>query len=149
MSSKYQVLSSKYGEERKKEINYQFCNFQSNLNYSMNKVFDFEERTAKFGENVIVLCKSLKQDVISRPLISQIVRSATSIGANYQEANGASSKKDFRNKIHICKKEAQETKHWFRMLRQCFPEKEEDIMILWKEAQELTLIFQKIASSSK
>lgn len=96
-----------------------------------------------------MLCKSLKQDAISRPLISQIVRSATSVGANYQEANGASSRKDFKNKIHICKKEAQETKHWLRMLKEYFPEKQEEIMVLWKEAQELTLIFQKITSSLK
>jgi hypothetical protein len=45
----------------------------------MNK-FDLEERTAKFGENVILFCKSAKKDTVSSPLISQIVRSATSIG---------------------------------------------------------------------
>ena len=55
-------------------------------------VYDLEERTAKFGESIIVLCKKIKQDTITRPLISQLVRSATSIGANYMEANGASSK---------------------------------------------------------
>ena len=68
------------------------------------KSYDLEERTARFGENVIVFCRSIKQDTISKPLISQIVRSGTSIGANYMEANVASSKKDFRNKIYICKK---------------------------------------------
>ena len=72
------------------------------MNQSTNK-YDLEERTAKFGEKVIELCKSLKQDSISTPIIRQFVRSSTSIGANYMEANGASSKKDFRNKIHICK----------------------------------------------
>lgn len=113
----------------------------------MTKPFDLEERTAIFSEGVIVLCKSLKQDSISKPIIDQLIRSTTSIGANYMEANGASSRKDFRNKIHICKKETQETKYWLRILKQCFPENEERIMILWKEAQELTLIFQKITSS--
>ena len=73
--------------------------------------YDLEERTAKLGERVIIFCREIKQDVITRPLISQLVRSGTSIGANYMEANGAVSKKDFNNKIHICKKEAQETKH--------------------------------------
>ncbi len=63
------------------------------------------------------------------------------------EANGASSKKDFRNKIYICKKEAQETKHWLRMIAQCMPDKKEEIRMLWQEAQELTLIFHKIISS--
>ncbi|MEI8097173.1 MAG: four helix bundle protein [Candidatus Moraniibacteriota bacterium] len=61
------------------------------------KTFDLEERTAQFGESIILFCKTLKQDTITKPLISQIVRSATSVGANYMEANGASSKKDFRN----------------------------------------------------
>jgi len=85
--------------------------------------------------------------MISRPLISQLIRSATSIGANYMEANGASSKKDFTNKIFICKKESQETKHWLRMIKKCNPETEAKIMILWNECQELTLIFQKITNS--
>ena len=73
--------------------------------------YDLEERTARLGENVIVFVKTLNKDSVNNPLISQIVRSATSIGANYMEANQASSKKDFRNKIYICKKEANETKY--------------------------------------
>lgn len=109
--------------------------------------YNLEERTAVFGEHIIRLCKTLKQDVIIKPIISQLVRSATSIGANYCEANGASSKKDFRNKIFICKKEAQETKHWLRMLVICVPEKKIEVRKLWQEAQEFTLIFGKIVSS--
>jgi len=108
--------------------------------------YDLEERTAKFGEETIEFCKVIKQDVIARPIISQLIRSATSIGANYMEANAASSKRDFRNKIFICKKEAQETKHWLRMISKCAPEKKEEIRRLWKECQELTLIFGKIVS---
>ncbi len=106
--------------------------------------YDLEERTAKFGEEIIEFCKNLRQDVVNRPIISQLVRSGTSIGANYMEANAASSRKDFRNKIFICKKEAQETKHWLRMISKCMPERKEEARKLWKEAQELTLIFGKI-----
>ncbi len=113
---------------------------------SSNK-YNLEERTAKFGENIIIFCREIKQDAITRPIISQLIRSGTSIGANYMEANGASSKKDFGNKIFICKKEAQETKHWLRMMAKCEPQKAEDTRKLWKECQELTLIFQKITSS--
>lgn len=110
--------------------------------------YNLEERTAKFGENIIKFCQHAKQDVVTKPLISQLVRSGTSIGANYMEANAASSKKDFQNKIFICKKEAQETKHWLRMVSNCFPDNEKDeIRKLWGEAQELTMIFQKITSS--
>jgi len=113
-----------------------------------NKVYDLEERTASFGEAVIRLCKAIKKDAITSPLINQLVRSATSIGANYMEANGASSKRDFIHKIFICKKECQETKHWLRMLAICI-DNDADIRRLWKECQELTLIFQKIGSSSR
>ena len=118
------------------------------MNRLSNK-YDLEDRTAKFGENVIKLCQAVEQNTIVRPIINQIIRSATSIGANYCEANNASSKKDFRNKICICKKEAQETKHWLRMMAVAVPGKKEEIRILWKECQELTMIFQKIISSCK
>ena len=94
-------------------------------------MYDLEERTAVFGENVIKFCKNLEQNTITKPLINQLIRSATSIGANYMEANCASSKKDFRNKIFICKKESQETKHWLRMLLTCFENSKEDIRKLW------------------
>ena len=109
--------------------------------------YNLEERTAKFGEDIIDLCKTIEQNAITKPIINQLIRSGTSIGANYMEANGASSRKDFKNKIFICKKEAQETKHWLRMLARCLPERKEEIKLLWKECQELTLIFQKIISS--
>ncbi len=113
----------------------------SNVNY------DLEERTAKYGEAIIAFCRSAPQNPITKPLISQLIRSGTSIGANYMEANGASSRKDFKNKIFICKKEAQETKHWLRMFAKAVPEQKENIRTLWAEAQELTLIFQKITNT--
>jgi len=112
-----------------------------------NKKYNLDIRTAKFGEDIIVFCKSLKPDNINRPIINQLIRSGTSIGANYCEANNASSKKDFRNKIFICKKESQETKYWLQMIAKCHPERKEEIRKLWKECQELTMIFQKIIST--
>lgn len=114
----------------------------------LSKNYDLEERTAKFGEEVIKFCRSMNQDVISKPIISQLVRSATSVGANYMEANTASSRKDFRNKISICKKEAQETRHWLRMIAEAASNCKEEARKLWKECQELVLIFQKIISST-
>ena len=111
--------------------------------------FDLEERTAKFGEEIIDFCKNLNQNALTKPIISQLIRSGTGIGANYMETNAASSRKDFKNKIFICKKETQETKHWLRMMARCFPNEKEKLKVLWKEAQELTLIFQKITNSLK
>lgn len=109
--------------------------------------YDLEERTAKFGEKVIKLTKKIQPTIVSRPIIIQLVKSSTSIGANYMEANGASSKKDFKNKIYLCKKEAQETKHWLRMLSVCLPEEKVSIDKIFQECQELILIFGKIVST--
>ena len=58
--------------------------------------YDLEERTAKFGENIIDLCKKVPKSVINIPIIDQLIRAGTSMGANYAEANGASSKKGFQ-----------------------------------------------------
>lgn len=114
-----------------------------------NNSYNLEERTAKFREDIIQFSKTIKQNAITRSIINQLVRSGTGVGANYMEANAASSKKDFKNKIYICKKEVQETKHWLRMIAMAVLEKREESRKLWKEAQELTLIFGKIISSLK
>ena len=111
------------------------------------KTYDLEERTAKYGEDIIMLMKSLKRDDINRPLISQIVRSGTSIGANYMEADAAESKKDFRHKISLVKKETKETKHWLRMIAKANPQRKDELKVLWNEGQELTLIFSAILKS--
>lgn len=111
---------------------------------SKSKKYDLEERTAKFGEDIIEFAKSLLDDTVNRPLISQLVKSATSIGANYAEADAANSKKDFRHKISICKKEAKETRYWLRMISKANPSVSDKCRKLWQEAQELLLIFSAI-----
>ena len=111
--------------------------------------YDLEERTALFAEKIIELCKKIPLNVITTTIINQLVKAATSIGANYHEANGASSRRDFKNKIHICKKESKETGYWLRMLKKVSPDLADEINLLAKEANELLLIFSKIASSSK
>jgi len=114
-----------------------------------NNKYDLEERTAKFGEDVIDFLKTIRTTEINRTLISQVVRSSTSIGANYGEADSAVSKKDFRNKIGFCRKESKETKHWLRMLARANPENADICRKLWKEAHEFVLIFSKIFNSGK
>ena len=106
--------------------------------------YDLEERTTAFGEKVIVFARSIALDEITRPLIDQMVRSGTSIGANYREANEASSKKDFRNKICITKKEANETRHWLRLIMTASPSKAAESKKLMSEVNELVLIFGRI-----
>ena len=108
-----------------------------------------EERTAKFGEAMIEFAGGLSKPVVSRSLISQVVRSSTSIGANYMEADGAESSKDFRHKIALCKKEAKETTHWLRMLATAIPSEAEACRGLRQEAHELALIFSAVIRSSE
>jgi four helix bundle protein len=106
--------------------------------------FDLEERTAVFGESVIRFAKQVPQNPVTVPLIGQIIRSSTSVGANYCEADDAGSKKDFKYKIGICRKEARETKHWLRMIAAAVPEHKTKARELWQEAKELHLIFAAI-----
>src|SRR5438552_6631447 len=70
--------------------------------------FDLEIRTAKFGASIIRFAKRLPMNAINTPLVTQLVRAGTSVGANYVEANNAESRKDFHHKIGICRKESRE-----------------------------------------
>src|SRR4051812_36866389 len=106
--------------------------------------YDLEERTALFGEAVIEFAKSIPLYEVTRPLVSQLVRAATSIGANYVEADDADSKKDFKFKIGLCRREARETKHWLRMIVAAEPQFRDDARLLWQEAKELNLTFGAI-----
>ena len=106
--------------------------------------FDLEERTAVFGEAVICFAKCIPVNEVTRPLIGQVVRSATSVGSNYVEADDADSKKDFRYRIGVCRRESRETKHWLRMVVAAVEELRPDARVLWQEAKELNLIFGAI-----
>ena len=98
---------------------------------------------------MLTLCKKIPKNILTVSIIDQLIRSGTSIGANYTEANGASSKKDFKNKIYLCKKESMETKYWLRLLAKTESSYTNECRELWKKAHEFTLIFSKISKSSK
>jgi four helix bundle protein len=106
--------------------------------------FDLEERTARFGEVVVAFARAVSANVVTMPIIGQLVRSATSVGANYCEADDAGSKKEFRYRISLCKRESRETKHWLRMMATAAPEKKDEARPLLQEAKELHLIFAAI-----
>jgi four helix bundle protein len=103
--------------------------------------YDLAERTAAFAERIVQLTRKLPMDPITRPLISQVVRSGSSVGANYCEADDAVSKKEFRQKIGTCRKEAKETKYWIRIIVAAVPAVRAEARALWQEAKELHLIF--------
>ena len=109
-----------------------------------NRVYDLEERTARFGEAVIDFAKTIPQNPVTNRLISQLVGAGTSVGANYVEADDSISKKDFLKSIGTCRKEARETKHFLRMIARAVPGLKLQARELWMEAMELHLIFSRI-----
>lgn len=112
-----------------------------------DKKYDLEERTATLGEKIIDFAKTLPRNEITLPLISQLIRSGTSIGANYLEADTANTKKDFLYKISLSRKEAKETRHWLRMIAHAVPDEKGPAHTLSQEAKELVLIFSAILKS--
>ena len=112
-------------------------------------VYDLEERTARFVEAVIDFAKTVRQDAVTNRINSQLVGTATSVGANYVEADDAVSKKEFLKSIGTCRKEARETKHFLRMIVRIVPELKPQGRFLWTEAKELHLIFSKIWRTGK
>ncbi len=118
--------------------------FNQNSTSNNQRGFDLVERTALIGEKIIDFCKSIKLTPITSSLVNQLIRAGAGIGANYSEASEANSKKDFKNKIVIAKKEAKETMHWLRMVVRAAPEKKEGARSIYKEVHELVLIFSAI-----
>jgi four helix bundle protein len=115
---------------------------------SNERAFDLADRTAAFGEMTIRFVRSIHRDAVTMPLISQLVRSATSIGANYVEADEAGSKKEFRYRISVCRRESRETQYWLRMIVAANQDVKEQARTIWQEARELVLIFESIHRSS-
>jgi four helix bundle protein len=106
--------------------------------------FDLAERTGYYGEAVIQFLLPIRNTPIRAPILSQLVRAATSIGSNYCEADEAGSRKEFKYRISVCCRESRETKYWIRMLVAAVPEMKPDARRLWREADELNRIFATI-----
>lgn len=124
---------------------YEFTKGEIRANLSITKrSYDLEARTTSFGQQIVTFARKLSITVVTKPLISQLVRAATSVGANYCEANDALSKKDFYHRIGISRKEAKETRYWLRMLYALFPNLKDEIEKHIQEAHELNLIFSSI-----
>jgi len=110
----------------------------------MTGKYDLEDRTEKFATDVIQLCKKLSKNTINFELISQVIRASGSVGANYIEANEALSKKDFTNRIKICRKEAKESRYWMRLIVSANADIKKEAGGLIQEATELMNIFGAI-----
>ncbi len=113
------------------------------------KRYDLEDRTLEYGKRIIRLSKALPKNQINFSFVSQIIRSGTSVGANYREANETSTKKDFLFRIRICRKEAKETIYWLNLIIEANPEFQARIEPLLKESTELVKIFAAILVKSE
>ncbi|HEX7042072.1 MAG TPA: four helix bundle protein [Patescibacteria group bacterium] len=110
------------------------------------KRFDLEERTLNFAKNVRLFIKDLPRSLTNLEDGKQLIRSSGSIGANYIEANESLSKKDFKMRIMICRKEAKETCYWLKLIS---TENENERTKLLNEATEILKIFGAIYEKTK
>jgi four helix bundle protein len=106
--------------------------------------YDLEERTTQFAKTVIRLCKSLPRNPINDRLINQLVESASSVGANYREANDALGKKDFIQRAKIARREAKESQHWLECIMEANQNSKSAVLLLLKEVNELKRILSAI-----
>ena len=102
---------------------------------------ELESRCLKFAIDVRDFCKGIKHDTINLVYIKQVIRSSSSIGANYIEANEKLGRQDLLMHLRISRKEAKETQYWMNLL---ITENEEVRNGLRQEAEELRRIFSAI-----
>jgi four helix bundle protein len=106
-------------------------------------IYDLEERTAHFGERIILFAKKIPWSPVNNRLIDQIIGAGTSVGANYCEADGGVSKPDFKHRIGTCRKESRETKFFLRMIAVAEPPLKAEAREIWREAHALHRIFSR------
>ncbi len=121
------------------------------INVNTRKEFakKLEERTKAFAISVLKLSASLPSKEEGRVLKYQLTKSATSIGANYREANRSRSRADFRNKIRICESEASETVYWLEIILKMDWIKAANIDLIYAESKELLALFTAISKKIK
>jgi four helix bundle protein len=112
-------------------------------------VYDLEERTARFGETIVVFAKKIRWSPVNNRLIDQLVGAGTSVGANYCEADDGVSRPDFKHRIGTCRKESRETKFFLRMVAVAEPDLKSEAREIWREAHALHRIFSRIWRSTK
>jgi four helix bundle protein len=114
---------------------------------------EIQDRTLSFAIRTAKFVKKIAKDMAFEVLAKQLLRSATSIGANMKEADGASSKKDFINKVLTAKKEAQETEYWLEVIQGAgfihHPENSRELAFLLTESREIIKILAAIVQKAR
>jgi len=116
---------------------------------TQNSKYDLEERTLEYGKRIIRLAQALPKNTVNFKLTDQFVRSGTSMGANYREANETETKKDFQFRMRICRKEGKETIYWLQLIIEANPDFAKRIEPLLQETRELVKIFAAIIEKTK
>ena len=114
----------------------------------MNKA-ELEQRTKEFSLILIRFLQSLPKNYLGEALGRQLLKSGTSIGANYRETNRAESKADFIHKLAIVEKEASETVYWLELMLEAGIGANQEAIRLMQEAKELLAIFSAAGRTSK
>ena len=114
-------------------------------------MYDLSERLLKFAINIIKLLRKLPNTPEYKIIKYQLIKSSTSTGANYEEAQGASSKADFTNKVRISLKEMRESNFWLRVIRGINEQEKinDEIDYLITESEELKKILGSICVKTK
>jgi four helix bundle protein len=110
---------------------------------------ELKNRTKQFALRVIKIGKCINSDEIDRILLKQLIRSATSVAANYRAAIKAKSKKDFIYKLNLIEEEADESYFWLELLCEAEIIKTEKLSLLINEAKQLTAIFTAQGKTAK
>lgn len=128
--------------------------FKSNqLLVENQKIMTAEElkrRTLCFGVDVARLCKTIHPDPLLKPYANQLIRSSSSVGANYRAACRAKSSRDFINKLKIVEEECDECMFFFELIKELKPNSSSSIDPMWKEANEiLSIIVASIGTTRR
>jgi four helix bundle protein len=110
---------------------------------------ELKQRTKQFALRIIKLGKSLNGDEIDKILLRQLVRSARSVAANYRAAIKAKSKRDFIYKLNVIEEEADESYFWLEIMGEAEIVNSGRLLLLLKEAKELTAIFTAQGKTAK
>ena len=110
---------------------------------------ELEKRTKAFAISVIQFIDNIPQNKVGRVMSPQLLRSATSIGANYREANRAESRRDFVHKIAIVEKEAAESLYWIKLFEEAMIGNPDQVKLLFHECNQLVAIFTRIGRTAK
>jgi len=110
---------------------------------------ELEERSKRFALAIIDLVERMPRNRSSEVVGRQLLRSGTSVGANYREANRGVSREDFINKVGISTKEASETEYWLELISESPRLKTADSLPLLQESREILAILTTIGKNAK